>query len=221
MPRQSRIVLPNIPHHVTQRGNYRQKVFDKQSNLMQYCEWMKEYSAEYQLDILAYCLMDNHVHFIVVPRQENTLAKVFNTVHMRYAHYINRKRGLKGHLWQGRFYSCLLDDAHLYRAIRYVERNPVRANMIKNAWDYRWSSAKQHTGNSSEVLIRLSSKYDMMNQAQWNDYLKKEDEQLTQDIRLKTSRGLAVGSDAFIRGLEKKLKRSLKCLKQGRPRKEH
>ena len=136
---------------------------------------MKEYSAEYQLDILAYCLMNNHVHFIVVPRKEDTLAKVFNTVHMRYAHYINRKRGLKGHLWQGRFYSCLLDEAHLYRAIRYVERNPVRANMIKNAWDYQWSSAKQHIGKNDEVLIRLSVKYDMMKQSQWKDYLKIRD----------------------------------------------
>ena len=79
---------------------------------------MNEYSTEHNLDIIAYCLMTNHVHFIAIPPKEETLSKVFNTVHMRYAHYLNRQRKVKGHLWQGRFYSCALDDAHLYRAIR-------------------------------------------------------------------------------------------------------
>ena len=124
MPRQSRIVIPGLAHHITQRGNYRLCVFDKDANYKQYCQWMNEYSTEHNLDIITYCLMTNHVHFIAIPPKEETLSKVFNTVHMRYAHYLNRQRKVKGHLWQGRFYSCALDDAHLYRAIRYVENNP-------------------------------------------------------------------------------------------------
>ena len=131
MPRQSRIVIPDTVHHITQRGNYRQDIFDGPNNYRQYCEWINKYAQEYDVEVIGYCLMRNHVHFIVIPKQENSLAKLFNTVHMRYSQYINRKRGVKGHLWQGRFYSCILDDAHLYRAIRYVENNPVRAKIVK------------------------------------------------------------------------------------------
>jgi putative transposase len=106
MPRQARIVIPKIPHHVTQRGNYRQGVFEEEGDYNLYCTWMGQYADTYGLDILAYCLMSNHVHFIVVPREAESLARVFNTLHMRYAQYINRRSGARGHLWQGRFYSA-------------------------------------------------------------------------------------------------------------------
>lgn len=92
---------------------------------------MNDYALEYDLKILAYCLMSNHVHFITVLKENPNLAKVFKTSHMRYAHYINKQRGVKGNLWQGRFYSRILDDIHLHRAIRYVENNPVRAKIAK------------------------------------------------------------------------------------------
>ena len=144
MPRQSRLVIPDIPHHIVQRGNYKQEIFQRESDFKIYCQWFKEYSEKYCLETYAYCLMTNHVHFIVVPRTEDGLARVFNTLHMRYAQYINKRKGVTGHLWQGRFFSCLLDETHLYRAIRYVERNPVRAKMTSEAWGYKWSSASEH-----------------------------------------------------------------------------
>jgi len=122
MPRQSRIVIPNVPHHITQRGNYRQNVFEEDSDYEQYCSWLKEYTEEYDLDILAYCLMSNHVHFIVVPCNEDSLARAFNTIHMRYSQYMNRKHNVGGHLWQGRFFSCFMDDEHVYRAIKEGEK---------------------------------------------------------------------------------------------------
>ncbi|MBL7170759.1 MAG: transposase [Candidatus Omnitrophica bacterium] len=81
MPRQSRIVIPDIPHHVTQRGNYKQTVFGQSCDFKKYISWLNEYSKKYNIDVLAYCLMSNHVHFIVVPREENTLARLFNTLH--------------------------------------------------------------------------------------------------------------------------------------------
>ena len=166
MPRSARIVIPDIPHHITQRGNYQQEVFDNNDNYKQYCEWINEYAQKNSVDILAYCLMGNHVHFIVIPKKENSLAKLFNTTHMRYSQYLNKERGMKGHLWQGRFYSCLLDDAHLYRAIRYVENNPVRAKMVKNAWDYEYSSAKDHTDMRNKPLIRIIAYKGMKDQKQ-------------------------------------------------------
>ena len=131
MPRQSRIVLPDIPHHITQRGNYRQTVFEEAADYKQYCSWVKEYAEKYDLTILAFCLMENHIHFIVVPHTADALAKAFNTIHMRYSQYLNRKHGVRGHLWQGRYFSCFMDDQHLYRAIRYAERNPVRVGIVQ------------------------------------------------------------------------------------------
>jgi len=218
MPRQARIVIPNIAHHITQRGNYQQPVFDHEENNKQYCKWMNEYTQEYGLEVIAYCLMSNHVHFIVVPPQEGTLARVFNTVHMRYAHYINRQRGVKGHLWQGRFYSCLLDDKHLYRAIRYVENNPIRAKIVKEAGKYEWSSAKDHLQLREKPLIKLKV-YKGIKKDEWKEYLKEDDPNMNAEIRLKTSRGLVVGAEKFIKNLEGKLNRSLECLKWGRPKK--
>ena len=103
MPRQARIVIPEVAHHVTQRGNYRQRIFQREGDYKQYGEWVSDYSQKSGLKILAYCLMSNHVHFICIPEKEDSLARTFNTVNMRYAR--NKKRKLKGHLWQGRFYS--------------------------------------------------------------------------------------------------------------------
>ena len=207
MPRQARIVITNTPHHITQRGNYQQKVFDHEAQYKQYCEWVNNYVIEYDLKILAYCLMNNHVHFIVVPNEEPDLAKVFKTVHMRYAHYMNKQRGVKGHLWQGRFYSCVLDDSHLYRAIRYVENNPVRAKITQEAWKYKWSSASDHVGGRDKGPIKLAN-YKTIKLKEWRDYLKENDSEMTDEMRLKTNKGLVVGTDKFIKTLETRLNRS-------------
>ena len=146
MPRRARIVIPDHPHHVTQRGNNRQIVFFDEEDHRRYCYWINKYAQEYHVEILAYCLMKNHVHFIAVPKDQDGMARLFNTAHMRYAQYLNEKRSTCGHLWQGRFYSCVMDDEHLYYAIRYVEQNPVRAHMVQYPWDYSWSSARWHVG---------------------------------------------------------------------------
>ncbi|MCL0086503.1 transposase [Thermodesulfovibrionales bacterium] len=113
MPRITRIVAVGLPHHITQRGNYRQNVFLDDNDRKHYLSWIHEYSTTYSLSLLAYCLMDNHVHFIAIPKREDSLAKTFNTSHIRYSHYFNKKIKTTGHLWQGRFYSCILDEPHL------------------------------------------------------------------------------------------------------------
>ena len=122
MPRIARIVATDYPHHITQRGNYRQTVFTKDTDYKFYLERLNEYRSKYKLSILAYCLMPNHVHFVASPKNEDSLAKTFNACHMRHAHYFNKRNRLTGHLWQGRFYSCVLDDNHLYATVRYVEK---------------------------------------------------------------------------------------------------
>ena len=216
MPRHSRIVIPNIPHHITQRGNYRQDIFKSDSDYEKYSLWFNEYAAKYKLEVLAYCLMSNHVHFIVVPSKEETLARVFNTTHMRYAQYVNKKLKATGHLWQGRFFSCILDDKHLYRAIRYVENNPVRVKAVKKAWLYKWSSAGLHVNEGQYGPIKLNVIPEWMPVEKWKDYLSDIDEDMCKEMRLKTSRGLVAGEDSFIQKLEKRLGRSLRCLNPGR-----
>ena len=123
MPRTARLVVPNYIYHITQRGNYRQNIFQDDEDRLRYLSWIDEHSKKYNLSLFAYCLMDNHVHFIAIPRKEESLAKVFSIIQMRYSHYVNRKK-ISCHLWQGHFYSCVLDELHLMIALRYVEKNP-------------------------------------------------------------------------------------------------
>lgn len=124
MPRLARTVFAGVPHHITQRGNRREEVFFTEEDRKVYLGWLAEYCERHRVDVLAYCLMTNHVHLVVVPAAEAGLQGVLKPLHMRYAQRLNRSRGWKGHVWQGRFFSSPLDEAYLWAAMRYVERNP-------------------------------------------------------------------------------------------------
>ena len=220
MSRHARIVIPGLPHHITQRGNYRQPIFKEPVDFWKYCYWINKYALRHALDILAYCLMSNHVHFIVIPRQANSLAMTFQIAHMRYAQHINRKKQLKGHLWEGRFFSCILqDEAYLYRAVRYVEQNPVRAGIAKEAWNYRWSSARWRLGLEREPAIHLK-KTAILSHPDWKKYLQEKDLSAYKEIKIKTQKGLVAGDQEFIDSLEKKFGVSLQGLRLGRPPKK-
>ena len=221
MPRIARVVVKDYPHHITQRGNYRQIVFTKDADYKFYLERLNEYHGKYNLSILAYCLMPNHVHFIVIPKNEDSLAKTFNACHMRYAHYSNKRNRLTGHLWQGRFYSCVLDDNHLYAAVRYVENNPVKAKLVKKAWDWNWSSAKERAPEKGRGLLCLADINKVMEIDDWKSYLsEKEDKEIIKEIEKSTLTGRPLGSNIFITKLEKLLGRRLKTLPPGRPKKK-
>ena len=146
MPRNARCVLPGIPYHVTQRGTDRQRVFFLNSDREMYLHLLRRNLPQARVRVLAYALMTNHVHAIVIPERAESLAVLFRRVHGRYAQYVNTRRGRSGHLWQGRFYSCPLDGAHLSTALRYVEENPCRAGLAERPEQYRWSSAAAHLG---------------------------------------------------------------------------
>ena len=155
MARCCRTVVPGVAHHCTQRGTDKRKVFFTDADRGVYLELLKEHSAEAGLRMLAYCLMPNHVHLVAVPERLDSLGVVFRRVHGRYAQYLNVRRGRSGHLWQNRFFSCALDGDHLSAALRYVERNPVRAGLVAEAESYIWSSARAHlTGNRNALLDR-------------------------------------------------------------------
>jgi putative transposase len=127
MARLRRIVLPGIPHHVTQRGNRRERVFFEEGDYALYLDLLSEAAARSHVAIWAYCLMPNHVHIIAVPSDEDGLRRTFRYVHRHYTGYINARMRVTGHLWQGRFSSVAMDEAHLVCALRYVALNPVRA----------------------------------------------------------------------------------------------
>ena len=219
MPRVARTVAEGYPHHVTQRGNYRQTVFKSDNDYNQYLQWLKHYSQKYELRIWAYCLMKNHVHFVCVPEKEYSLAKTFNMLHMRYAQNINRRRKRSGHLWQGRFYSSILDERHTYAAVRYVENNPVRAGLVKKAEEYPYSSAAAHVSGQSDGIIDMVC-YLVEETGNWGKYLReKEDEGTISSIRKNTMTGRPSGAEGFIKKLENKFGRRLRALSHGRPAK--
>src|SRR5215831_9314990 len=151
MARLPRVVAVDVPHHVTQRGNARQVIFGCDADRLTYLELLRQHCELYQLSLLGYCLMSNHVHLVVIPRASHSLAQALKHTHGRYAAYWNARQCCSGHVWQGRFYSCPLDDAHLWTALRYVELNPVRAGVVDAAERWRWSSAASHCGAAMPV----------------------------------------------------------------------
>jgi putative transposase len=133
MPRVARIVVPDLPHHLTQRGNNRQDVFFVDEDRRQYLKLLADQCRRHGAKILGYCLMTNHVHLILIPSRPDSLAKAVGRTHWLYAQYINRLHKRSGHLWQNRFYCNAMDDEHCLLALRYVERNPIRARICRLA----------------------------------------------------------------------------------------
>lgn len=153
MARMARIVIPNIPHHVTQRGNRKQVVFFKDQDYEKYLSLLKEFSATYAVSIWTYCLMPNHVHIIATPQDTNGLSGYFREVHRRYTRMINFRNDWRGHLWQSRYASYPMDERHLLAAARYIERNPVATGLSRVPEDWPWSSARHHLGITHDPLI--------------------------------------------------------------------
>lgn len=218
MPRISRAVAIGLPHHITQRGNYRRGVFEKEDDYLHYIEWLTTYTRKYSLKIWAYCLMGNHVHYIAVPMESDSLAKTFNALHMKYSEYINRRHKATGHLWQGRFFSCVLDEKHLYSGMRYVENNPVRAKVTKKAEEYRWSSARGHVHGVVDPVVSNGCTL-VESVADWSSYLDgDEDSRMTETIRQNTRTGRPCGGEGFILWIEELLGRRVRAMARGRPR---
>ena len=220
MPRTARVVAVGFPHHITQRGNFGQNIFEDDKDRKQYLLRIQEYIDKFNVGVLAYCLMSNHVHFIVIPSNENSLAKVFHTAHMKYSQYLNKKLNRRGQLWQGRFYSSILDDAHLIAATKYTERNPVRAGLVKKPWDWHWSSAKAHINSHKTPLLNLANLFDYIeiSPQSWKTFIDNPTDLLTvEKIRKGISTNRPVGNEDFIKKLEKQFNRCLTSAPRGRP----
>ena len=217
MARIARIVVPNVPHHITQRGNRRQPTFFREEDYRAYKELIAEWCKAYGVKVWAYCYMPNHTHHIAEPEDEEGLTGAFGEAHRRHTRMINFREDWRGHLWQGRFASYPMDEAYFYAAIRYVELNPVRAGLVARAEDYRWSSARAHLSGRDDCLVKVAPLLGMV--GDWKGLLKSvlREEEL-RELRGHGRTGRPLGDEAFLERLEGLVGRVLKPQKGGRPR---
>ena len=122
MRRLSRMVVPGFPHHVTQRGDHQADIFQEDADYEVCLGFLKHYADNLGLSIWAHCLMMNHVHPVALPQREESLGQTMRDMHTVYAMYFNSRTQVSGHVWQGRFFSCPLDESHLWAELQYVER---------------------------------------------------------------------------------------------------
>jgi len=219
MARLARVVMPGVPHHITQRGNRRMRTFFEDEDYEAYLELMAEWCGKLGVEVWAYCLMPNHVHLIAVPESEDALRRAIGEAHRRYTRRINFREGWRGHLWQGRFASFPMDAVWLMRAARYVELNPVRAKLCRAPWRWRWSSAAAHVTGADDVLVKAGPLRRRAGMS-WRDFLLQPlDPEEAALIRGHESTGRPLGSQGFVRRLERVLDRVLRRRPPGRPTK--
>lgn len=150
------MVLSGVPHHVMQRGNRREGTFFEDGDYALYLDLLADASGRYGVEIWSYCLKPNHVHIIAVPRDTDGLSQTFRHVHRHYTGYVNARKRVTGHLWQGRFSSVAMDEQHLHAALRYVALNPVRARLVTRAEDWRWSSVQAHYAGRDDCVVSVA-----------------------------------------------------------------
>ena len=221
MARVARIVVADVAHHVTQRGNGRQYILASDAERAVYLDLLRQGLRKRELTVLGYCLMSNHVHMIAIPHQPEDLAETLQRVHGRYAGYWNAAHAGSGHVWQGRFYSCPMDAGHLWTALRYAELNPVRARMVDKAVDWPWSSAAAHCGIADpDVGLEMTTWQEQWSEITWRKFLEEgQSESELRVIRRCTQTGRPLGPDQFIHALEERTGRRLTPGRPGRPRK--
>jgi len=212
------VVIPNIPHHIIQRGNRRMETFFSEADYREYLFLMAEWCNRCKVQVWSYCLMSNHVHLIVVPETEDGLRRAIGEVHRRYTRYINFQKGWKGHLWQGRFGSFPMDEEYLIAAARYIELNPVRAEIVKKPEDYKWSSAQAHLQGEDDILVKVEPLLSIV--PDWRELLASDlSEEEYENLRLHERTGRPLGSDDFVEEMEKRTARILRKQKPG-PKKQ-
>ena len=204
---------------MTQRGNGRRFILDSDTDRSVYLDLLKQSLALHVVAMLGYCLMSNHVHLVLVPGRAESLGLALKHAHGRYASYWNAIHHSSGHVWQGRYYSCPLDDAHLWEALRYTELNPVRAGLVAESASWTWSTAAAHCGAVPDsVCLAMELWRSRWDAASWRAFLEvKESASELAAIRLSTHTGRPLGAAEFVRALERSTQRPSAPQKRGRP----
>lgn len=220
MPRIARVCAVGYPHHITQRGNNKERAFFDEEDKHFYLETLRRYRDRYKIKILAYCLMGNHVHILAVPEEEKSLAGGIGGTSLLYTQHINRKYNRSGRLWQNRFFSSIIEKGpYLWAVMRYIDLNPVRAKIVKRAEDYRWSSARAHILGIKDNVLSGEYWFNKEEIRSYKEFLRRDAAETDERIRRATSTGRPLGSDEFIKKLERITKRDLFPRKGGRPKK--
>lgn len=214
MARLARVVIPGVAHHVTQRGNRRESVFFGDADYRLYLDLIATAARASGVETWAYCLMPNHVHFIMVPTDGDGLRATFAQAHRRYTGVIHARHRWTGHLWQGRFSSTAMDEAHVHAAIRYVDLNPVRVGLATKAADWPWSSARAHLAGRDDGLVTVGPV--LRRVGDFAAYLDEPGEAgLIEALRRSRSTGRPVGAKDWLAALEASSNRSLAPRKRG------
>jgi len=215
MARIARLVVPGLPHHVTQRGNGRAQVFFEDGDYELYTDLIMEAAEKARCEIWCYCWMPNHTHTIIVPYEEDGLRRTFADAHRRYTGYINARFRKTGHLWQRRFGSVVMDEMHLYEAVRYVSLNPVRAGLVEQSQNWRWSSVANHLRKKNDRAFKAEPALKRI--GNFRKYLAEpfDEIQAFTQLRACETTGRPLGSDAWLNELENKTNRMLTPQKRG------
>ena len=228
MPRRARLLVPGVPVHLIQRGNNRSACFYADEDYRFYLEHLAEQATKHGCALHAYCLMTNHVHLLVTPQREDSLAQLMKALGQRYVQYVNRTYRRSGTLWEGRFRSCLLQqETHVLACYRYIELNPARAAMVAHPAEYRWSSYRGNAQGETNALLTPHPLYRSLGsdgaerQANYRELFRCElDPGLIDEIRLATNGNFALGNSLFIDQIEQALGRRAARGKPGRPFKQ-
>lgn len=214
MPRLARIVVPGLPHHVTQRGNRRQQTFFTEADYRLYRTLVGGFAAAADVAVWSYCLMPNHVHLVLVPATPGGLVGALREAHRRYTRAVNARQGWTGYLWQGRFASYPMDGDHLLAAARYIELNPVRAGLVEAPEAWPWSSARAHLAGRRDGLCDPGPMLELV--PDWRAFLEAGVEaEMGRRLERSQSTGRPLGSEAFIARIEKQTGRRLQPIKPG------
>jgi putative transposase len=231
MARLPRYVIPGQPQHIIQRGNNRQAIFAAEADYRLFRDTLAEAADRYGLGVHAYVLMSNHVHLLATPAEDNSIAKVFQSVGRKYVQYFNHNYKRSGTLWEGRYRATVVDsERYLLSLMRYIELNPVRANMVAHPRDYPWSSYRRHadgeTGQNADWLTahreyqRLGRSVEERQSAYRQLFRAAIPQDDLQAIRDCTHKGWALGGKKFLERIEGASQRRAVSKGVGRPRKK-
>jgi len=231
MPRVARSIISDTPYHIIHRGNNRQKIFFCEGDYRYFLSLLKEAKKKYNCKLFSYVLMPNHIHLILESSQSSgNLAKYVKLIAQKYAQYINKRYKRTGTLWEGKFKSSAISkDDYLLACSRYIEMNPVRANMVAEPEDYIWCSFRYKIGESdgSELLDPDPLYADLGNNIieRQNNYRKRFKEYMPSQewdlIREAINKGSIFGNDNFKDSMIKLLGKELNIRRRGRPKKEN